>query len=200
MLHFYLRHRLFFYILFCHNRLNMKRLIAVFIFLAAATVYLPAQQGLGIGGKGTAALRGTRFEPGAALTIVPPFVPLAVDFSWKYSGGSSRFAFCTDLWLVEVPLVDLLTLYAGPGMGIEWGGNDLGSVDFSALFRVPAGFRIQPAEKFEIFIELISGVSFLFVPDFTPHFYFQGCAGIRFWLLEERIRTIQSRDSREIDD
>ncbi len=157
----------------------------ILLIVSFITILLPcsiaADTGFGIGAMGTVGLEGNVIEGGAVLVVSPPIVPLMFNLGWKSNSGISFFTLSADWWLLQTDLVSILSLYAGPGIGTEFGDADADAIIFSLTVRAPAGLQIFLGTIFELFVELTPGVRIRLLPDFIPNFIFHSSLGARFW-------------------
>jgi len=161
----------------------MKKMITfVFLFALLFSVNTFADEGFAIGVAGTFGvtnfLEQTGGLPGFIVLFKLPSIPVMFGGGARIGENDTIIFIKADWWMVSEQLVDMLYIYAGPGVFC------LISQSVDIGLRIPVGFRIFPIDIFEIYVEpaLTIGIGNIGGdPMDIPTVGFQGELGIRFW-------------------
>ncbi len=92
--------------------------------------------------------------------------------------GSNTFEMgaTADWWMYQTDLVSIFSLYMGPGVFAQIGGN------FGLGVRIPIGVQAFLLDPLELFLEIAPALGIaLSDPIVFPTFGVQGAFGFRFW-------------------
>jgi hypothetical protein len=116
---------------------------------AGATAARPVN---GIGIYGNLLGNGSGVGGGIGATLRYGVFPV-VGLEWSFLESSSVFGGNIDWWIVNQPLTDTVSFYAGVGgYAAMTTGNSVSVFRFGG--RVPLGIQVFPAESLELFFEV----------------------------------------------